>query len=214
MRIGVLGTGAVGKAIGTKLVQLEHDVTMGSRTADNQQAAEWAAAAGEQAAQGTFADAAASGELLFNCTAGMASLEALRAAGEENLSGKILVDVSNALDFSEGVPPILGVCNIDSVGEQIQRFFPETRVVKTLNTVNNQVMVDPSRVPGEHHMFVCGNDDAAKDEVRKLLESFGWQRFIDLGDISAARGMEMYVTLWVRLTGVVGTPVFNIRVAV
>jgi 8-hydroxy-5-deazaflavin:NADPH oxidoreductase len=214
MRIGVLGTGAVGKAIGTKLVALGHEVTMGSRTADNQQAAEWAATAGERAEHGTFAHAAASGELLFNCTAGMASLEALRAAGEENLAGKILVDVSNALDFSQGVPPTLGVCNIDSVGEQIQRFFPETRVVKTLNTVNNQVMVDPGRVPGEHHMFVCGNDDGAKDEVRELLQSFGWERFIDLGDISAARGMEMYVTLWVRLIGVVGTPVFNIRVAV
>jgi predicted dinucleotide-binding enzyme len=214
MRIGVLGTGAVGKAIGTKLVALGHEVTMGSRTADNQQAAEWAATAGERAEHGTFAHAAASGELLFNCTAGMASLEALRAAGEENLAGKILVDVSNALDFSQGVPPTLGVCNIDSVGEQIQRFFPETRVVKTLNTVNNQVMVDPGRVPGEHHMFVSGNDDGAKDEVRELLRSFGWERFIDLGDISAARGMEMYVTLWVRLIGVVGTPVFNIKVAV
>ena len=214
MRIGVQGTGAVGKAIGTKLVELEHEVTMGSRTADNQQAAEWAAAAGERAAHGTFEDAAASGELVFNCTAGTASLEALRAAGEENLAGKILVDVSNALDFSQGTPPILAVCNIDSIGEQIQRFFPETRVVKTLNTVNNQVMVDPGQVAGDHHMFVCGNDDAAKEEVRELLQSFGWERFLDLGDISAARGMEMYLPLWVRLIEVVGTPVFNIKVAV
>jgi predicted dinucleotide-binding enzyme len=214
MRIGVLGTGAVGKAIGTKLVELEHEVTMGSRTADNQQAAEWAATAGERAGHGTFADAAASGELLFNCTDGNASLEALRAAGEENLTGKVLVDVSNALDFSQGARPILAVCNVDSVGEQIQRFFPEARVVKALNTVNNHVMVDPGQIAAEHHLFVCGNDEGAKNEVRKLLESFGWKSVLDLGDISASRGMEMYLPLWVRLAEVVGGPNFNIKVAV
>jgi predicted dinucleotide-binding enzyme len=214
MRVGVLGTGSVGRAIGTKLVELGHEVTMGSRTADNPQAVEWAEGAGERAAHGTFADAAASGELVFNCTAGAASLDALRAAGEENLAGKVLVDVSNALDFSQGMPPILAVCNIDSVGEQIQRFFPETKVVKALNTVNAQVMVDPRRIEGEHHLFICGNDEGAKNEVRKLLESFGWERILDLGDITASRGMEMYVTLWVRLIGVVGTPVFNVKVAV
>jgi 8-hydroxy-5-deazaflavin:NADPH oxidoreductase len=214
MRVGVLGTGSVGKAIATKLVELTHDVTMGSRTPDNLHAVEWAAGAGERAAHGTFADAAASAELLFNCTAGAASLEALRAAGEENLAGKVLVDVSNALDFSQGMPPILAVCNIDSVGEQIQRFFPETKVVKALNTVNAQVMVDPRRIDGEHHLFICGNDEGAKNEVRELLESFGWERILDLGDITASRGMEMYVTLWVRLIDVVGTPVFNVKVAV
>jgi predicted dinucleotide-binding enzyme len=213
MRVGVLGTGSVGKAIGTKLVELGHEVTMGSRTADNLQAVEWAGAAGEGAAHGTFADAAAAGEVVFNCTAGIASLEALRAAGEENLAGKVLVDVSNALDFSQGMPPTLAVCNTDSVGEQIQRSFPETKVVKTLNTVNNQVMVDPRSVGGEHHMFVCGNDDAAKNEVRELLQNFGWERILDLGDITGARGMEMYLPLWVRLIEIVGTPVFNIKVA-
>jgi predicted dinucleotide-binding enzyme len=214
MRVGVLGTGSVGKAIGTKLVELEHEVTMGSRTADNLEAAEWAEGAGDRAEHGTFADAAASGELLFNCTAGTASLEALRAAGEENLAGKVLVDVSNALDFSQGMPPILAVCNIDSVGEQIQRFFPETKVVKALNTVNHQVMVDPGQITGEHHLFICGNDEGAKSKVRELLQSFGWERFLDLGDITAARGMEMYLPLWVRLIEVVGTPAFNVKVAV
>ncbi len=214
MRVGVLGTGMVGKAIGSRLVGLGHEVTMGSRTADNPDATQWAEAAGASAAHGTFVDAAAAGELLFNCTAGGVSLDALRATGEENLAGKVLVDVSNALDFSQGRPPTLGVCNTDSVGEQIQRAFPEARVVKALNTVNAAVMVDPASVPGEHDVFVCGNDAAAKAEVRDLLGSFGWpgEHVLDLGDITSARGTEMYLPLWLRLIGVAGTPHFNIRV--
>ena len=214
MRIGVLGTGMVGKTIGSKLVELGHEVTMGSRTADNPDATEWAEAAGANAAHGTFADAAAAGELVCNCTGGTVSLDALGAARKENLAGKVLVDVSNALDFSQGRPPILGVCNTDSVGEQIQRAFPEARVVKALNTVNAAVMVDPATVPGEHDIFVCGNDEDAKTQVRGLLESFGWpgEHILDLGDISAARGTEMYLPLWLRLIGAVGGPRFNIRV--
>jgi len=213
VRISVIGTGTVGKTIGTKLVELGHEVTMGSRSATNEQAAEWAASAGAGASHGTFADAAAAGELVFNCTAGMVSLEALGAAGEETLSGKVLVDVSNALDFSRGRPPTLSVCNDDSVGEQIQRAFPETKVVKALNTVNAGVMVAPASIPGEHDVFVCGNDDGAKAQVSQLLESFGWpaERIVDLGDITAARGTEMYLPLWLRLMGAVG-PQFNIRV--
>src|SRR5947208_1024899 len=174
MKVGVLGTGSVGKTIGTKLVELGHEVTMGSRSATNEQAAEWAASAGAGAGHGTFADAAASGELVFNCTSGMVSLEALGAAGEENVSGKVLVDVSNPLDFSKGRPPTLSVCNDDSVGEQIQRAFPEAKVVKALNTINAGVMVAPASIPGEHDVFVCGNDDGAKAQVSELLESFGW----------------------------------------
>ncbi len=213
MKIGVLGTGSVGKTIGTKLVELGHEVTMGSRSATNEHAAEWVASAGAGASQGTFADAAAFGELVFNCTAGTVSLEALGAAGEENLAGKVLVDVSNPLDFSKGMPPTLSVCNDDSVGEQIQRAFPEARVVKALNTVNAGVMVDPASIPGEHDVFMCGNDDGAKAQVSELLQSFGWpaERIIDLGDITAARGTEMYLPLWLRLMGAVG-PQFNIKV--
>ena len=213
MKVGVLGTGSVGRTIGTKLVELGHEVTMGSRSAGNEQAAEWAASAGAGASQGTFADAAAFGELVFNCTPGTVSLEALGAAGEENLSGKVLVDVANALDFSKGRPPTLSVCNDDSVGEQIQRAFPEARVVKALNTVNAAIMVDPASIPGEHDVFMCGNDDDAKAQVSELLQSFGWpaDRIIDLGDISAARGPEMYLPLWLRLMGAVG-PQFNIKV--
>jgi predicted dinucleotide-binding enzyme len=200
VKIGVLGTGNVGRTIAAKLVQLDHDVLVGSRTAK------------EDAV--TFADAAAHGELVFNCTAGDSSLEALRMAEADNLADKILVDVANPLDFSRGMPPILAVCNADSLGEEIQRLFPRSKVVKTLNTVNCNVMVNPSLLPGEHDVFVCGNDEGAKDEVRELLQSFGWpaERINDLGDITAARGTEMYLPLWLRLAGVAGSANFNIRV--
>jgi len=214
MRIAVLGSGMVGTTIATKLVALGHEVMMGSRTADNETAAEWVASAGSSASQGTFADAAAHGELLFNCTAGAGSLEALEMAGAENLAGKTLVDVSNPLDFSQGMPPRLFVCSTDSLAEQIQRGFPDTRVVQALNTINHEVMVEPSRVPGEHDVFVCGNDAAAKREVVGFVESFGWPpgSIHDLGDISAARGMEAYLLLWLRLRGTLGTGHFNIEV--
>lgn len=215
MRIGVLGTGMVGPSIATKLVALGHDVRMGSRDAASEKAAEWVASAGERASQGTFADAASFGELVFNCTAGAASLDALALAGEEALAGKVLVDVANALDFSRGMPPSLTVCNTDSIGEQIQRAFPEARVVKALNTMNHEVMVDPSLVPGEHDVFVCGEDASAKAEVVSLLESFGWsrERIVDLGGIAASRGTEAYLLLWLALMGAVGTSRLNIHVA-
>ena len=204
----------VGRTIASKLVALEHEVMMGSRTADNEQAGEWAAGGGANASRGTFADAAAFGELVFNCTAGTASLEALRMAGERNLAGKVVVDVANPLDSSRGMPPTLAVCNDDSLGEQIQRSFPEAKVVKTLNTVNCEVMVEPGRVPGEHDVFLSGNDAEAKARVGELLQSFGWpaERIVDLGDISSARGPEMYLPLWIRLRGALGTRELNIRV--
>ena len=215
MRIGVLGTGPVGQTLATKLVELGHEVRMGSRDAANEKAQAWAAGAGEHASAGAFSDAAAFGELVFNCTGGAVSLEALEQTGDDALRGKVLVDVANPLDFSRGMPPTLTVCNTDSLGEQIQRRFPETRVVKTLNTVNAGVMVNPGQVPGEHDVFVCGNDDGAKGEVVELLTSFGWprERIVDLGGIDGARAVEMYLPLWLRLFGAFGTPHVNVRVA-
>jgi predicted dinucleotide-binding enzyme len=212
MKFGVLGTGMVGNAIATKLVQLGHEVTMGSRTAGNERANTWAELAGDRGYAGTFADAALFGEMIFTCIAGVHTLEALEAARRMFLEGKVVVDVANPLDFSNGMPPTLSVCNTDSLGEQIQRVFPECRVVKALNTVNCTVMVDPASVPGNHNAFVCGSYDEAKQDVIKLLETFGWPRprIVDLGDIAAARGMEMYVTLWLRFYGAVGGPQFNI----
>lgn len=213
MKIGILGTGMVGNTIGTKLVQLGHGVMMGSRSKTNEKAAAWVKASGPKASQGTFADAAKFGEILFNCTHGMASLEVLKLAGAENVKGKILVDISNPLDFSKGMPPTLSVSNTDSLGEQIQRAFPEAKVVKSLNTMNCKIMVNPSLVPGDHDVFVSGNDKAAKEKVTEILKNwFGWRSVVDLGDISTARGVEQLLPLWVRLLGVFGTANFNVKI--
>jgi predicted dinucleotide-binding enzyme len=200
MRIGVLGTGMAGRAISGKLAELGHDVRVGSRTA------------GEGAV--TFADAAGHGEIVFNCTNGAASLDALTAAGADNLDGKVLVDVANPLDFSGGGPALF-VTSTESLGERIQAAFPSARVVKSLNTINCNLMVDAASVPGDHVVFVCGDDDDAKAETRALLGEFGWTggRVIDLGDITAARGTEMYLMLWLRLMRVTGGPNFNISVS-
>ncbi len=213
MKLGVLGTGMVGNTIATKLVQLGHEVKMGSRTAGNEKAVQWAKANGAKASNGTFAETAEFGEIIFNCTAGSASLEALKLAGAKNLKGKILVDISNPLDFSKGMPPTLTVCNTDSIGEQIQRAFSDAKVVKTLNTINCNVMVTPHIVPGPHDIFMSGNDAKAKAKVREIVTDwFGWKSVIDLGDITTARGPEMYLALWVRLMAVNQTPNFNIRI--
>jgi 8-hydroxy-5-deazaflavin:NADPH oxidoreductase len=212
MKIGVLGTGIVGTTLAGKLVSLGHEVRMGAREAGNAKARSWAAATGKGTSSGTFADAAAFGEIVFNCTAGAAALDALRAAGAANLRGKVLVDVSNPLDFSKGMPPTLFTGSGDSLGERIQREFAEAKVVKALNTVNSSVMTDPKRVGGESDVFVCGNDTQAKKRVEELLREFGWNRVIDVGDITASRGTEAYILLWLRLWGVLKTADFNIRI--
>jgi predicted dinucleotide-binding enzyme len=215
MKIAVLGTGGVGETIGSKLVSRGHDVRMGSRTADSPKAVSWTRSAGAHASHGTFADAAAFGEVVFNCTAGVGSLSALEMAGRENLAGKVLIDLSNPLDFSKGMPPTLTVCNDDSLGEQIQRALPATRVVKTLNTVTARVMVEPALIPGRHVLFLAGNDPAAKAQASGWLsEWFGWQPedLMDLGDITASRGMEMYLPLWIRMMLAQGHPIFNVNV--
>ena len=215
MKIAILGTGMVGNALGTKLVQLGHQVTMGSRTATSDAGQQWLHSVGGAAQIGTFADAAAFGDIVIDCTNGANALAALRAAGVENLRGKILMQVGNPLDTSRGMPPTLTICNTDSLGEQVQREFPDVRVVKALNTVNCDIMIAPSRVPGDHDLFICGDDAAAKREVTdRLCEWFGWKpdNIVDLGDITNARGTEMFLALWVRLWGVLGTPHFNIHV--
>ena len=225
MKIAVLGTGAVGKALAGKLDELGHDVAVGTRDpAATLQRAEpdllggppfgaWHASHARVAVQ-TPADAAAEADVIVNATNGAGSIPMLEAAGEERLADKVLVDVSNPLDFSGGRPPTLFVANTDSLGEQIQRRFPRARVVKTLNTMNCEVMVDPAKVPGEHVVFVCGEDEEAKRDVRRLLQGFGWpeHRILDLGGISSARGTEMYLPLWLRLWGAVGTGTFNVAV--
>ncbi len=212
MKIGILGSGMVGQAIGAKLIELGHNVVVGTRDPGKLQ--EWLGKVGGKARAASFADAAAHGEIVFNCTAGVGSLEALKLAGERNLRGKVLLDVSNPLDFSKGMPPTLSLCNTDSVGEQIQRAFPGVRVVKTLNTVNCHLMVNPSQLAGgDHDIFVSGNDAAAKAQVTEILKTwFGWKNVIDLGDITTARGVEMYLPLWLRLWGALQTPALNLKI--
>lgn len=188
---------------------------MGSRTANNEKAAAWVASAGKNASQGTFADAAAFGELLFNCTRGGVSIEALKAAGEANLEGKILIDMANPLDGSKGFPPTLipELSNTTSLGEEIQKAFPKLKVVKTLNTMNCKLMADASLVKGDHDVFMCGNDEEAKKTVSALLkDAFGWKSIVDLGDLSGARGTEMILPLWIRLYAINKSPDFNFRV--
>ena len=214
MKIAVLGTGMVGNALATKLVQVGHQVMIGSRSAESEAGRKWLQSVGGEGQIGTFTDAAAFGELIISCTNGANSVAALRQAGEANLRGKIVIDVSNPLDMLQK-PPTLTFCNTDSLGERIQREFPEAIVVKALNTVNCDVMVNPSLAPGDHNLFICGNDVAAKAKVAQSIESnFGWKRenIVDLGDISNSRGTEMYLALWIRLWGKLGTPLFNIHI--
>lgn len=203
----------VGKAIASKLVTLGHHVCMGSRSSTSEAGEAWALDAGANASFGTFADAARHGALLFNCTNGAASIAALESCEGAALAGKVLIDVSNPLDFSKGMPPTLFICNDDSLGERIQTSFPDLKVVKTLNTVNASIMVDAALLPGKHDLFMSGNDADAKAQVKSLLaESFGWSIIHDLGDITTARGTEMILPLWIRLWNTVGSPMFNFHI--
>ncbi len=211
MKIGILGTGMVGETIGTKLVELGHEVRMGSRSAANEKAESWVAKMDGRASQGTFADAAAFGNLVFNCTKGSISLEALQMAGHSALAGRILVDLANPLDPNHRGQ--LLYCNSESLGERIQAAFPDTRVVKTFNTMWCGIMVNPRRLAEPHAVFMCGNDAAAKQDVTELVTTFGWthEEIVDLGDITAARGTEMVLPLWLRLSGTLKTGTFNFR---
>ncbi len=224
MNIGILGTGVVAKTIGAKLHALGHAVKIGTRDPSATLARSEPDMFGgppvrtwleshPKASLGTFLAAANHGELVFDVLSGQGALAALEAAGP-GLTDKILIDVSNPLDFSKGMPPTLTVSNTDSLGEQTQRALPRTKVVKTLNTVNANLMVDPgSLAGGDHTMFVAGNDAAAKAEVTRILTGwFGWKDVLDLGDISMARGTEMWLPLWVRLYGALGTAHFNAKI--
>lgn len=224
MRFGILGTGVVGKTIAARLAGLEHDVMVGTRKPEETMSRTEPDAYGNppfgtwrqehsDVGLGTFAAAATHGEMVVNATAGAVSLEALELAGEGNLNSKVLIDVANPLDFSQGMPPTLSVSNTDSLGEQIQRRFPDVRVVKALNTMNANLMVEPAQLAGaEHTVFVSGDDPEAKATVTELLRSFGWTDIIDLGDISTSRGTEMLLPIWVRLFSALQKPVFNFRI--
>jgi predicted dinucleotide-binding enzyme len=199
MRIAVLGTGVVGRSLAGRLVESGHDVVLGSRSATNEAAVGWAAEAGPRAKAATFFDAAAEAEVVINATPGAVSLEVLAAASTKNLAGKVLIDVANPLDHSAGFPPSLSISNTDSLAETIQRAFPTARVVKALNTMRADVMVAPDRLAGgDHDVFMAGDDAEAKEVVAGLLREFGWrpEHIRDLGPLEAARGLEMWLPLW------------------
>ena len=224
VRFAILGAGVVGKTLAARLDGMGHEVMIGTRNPEETTSRAEPDAYGNPPFSAwqeehpgvmlaTFSEAAAHGEMVVNATSGVVTLDALELAGEDNLNGKVLVDISNPLDFSQGVPPILSVSNTDSLGEQIQRRFSEARVVKTLHTMNAYLMVDPAQLAGaDHTVFVCGDDAEAKQAVTELLRSFGWTDIVDLGDIAAARGTEMLMPIWLRLFGALQKPIFNYKI--
>lgn len=217
----------VGQTIAEKLSSLGHDVMIGTRNVKDTLAkskpdnfgrppfGEWIKNFAK-IKTGTYAEAAAFAEFIVNATNGMGTLPALELAGKNNLAGKVMLDISNPLDFSKGFPPSLTVCNTDSLAEQIQKNYPDTKVVKSLNTMNAFVMVNPGLLPEDHTVFLSGNDAAAKEKVKELLTSFGWKEknMIDLGDITSARGAEMILPIWVRLYGTLKNPMYNFKIVI
>ena len=224
MKIAILGTGAVGQTLASKLNELGHNVYMAtrnpeatkSRTEPNPMSGvsfkEWHSK-NERVNIIPFNKVPEDSDMILNATSGQVSLQALKSVGEEKLNGKTILDLANPLDFSQGMPPTLTVCNTDSLGEQIQAAYPQSHVVKSLNTVNFGLMVKPDLVPGEHNLFVSGNNDNAKKRVTALLEQLGWSKenILDLGDIKTARGTEMMLPFWINLMGKFGTPIFNFK---
>jgi 8-hydroxy-5-deazaflavin:NADPH oxidoreductase len=216
MKISVLGTGMVGDTIGSRLIELGHEVMMGSRSGANEKALAFVAKHKHGAQAATFADAAAFGELIFNCTKGDSTIDALKLAGPA-INGKILIDVANPLDFSNGAPPSLipSLSNTNSLGEEIQKEFPAIKVVKTLNTMWCGLMVNPLMIgEGNHTNFISGNDADAKAQVKSLLNQFGWknENLLDLGDISNARGTEAVLPIWLRVWSATKNGAFNFKI--
>jgi predicted dinucleotide-binding enzyme len=217
MKIGVLGSGSVGKAIATALTEKGHQVKMGSRDRNNEKVLEWVKN-NKDASSGTFDEAAEFGELLFLCLNGSYTLDAIKSIKEVHTNGKIMVDITNPLDFTHGMPPRLieSLSNSTSLGEEIQKLLPGTQVVKTLNTVNYKLMVNAAEVNGgDHHLFLCGNDTDAKNKVKHLLvDNFHWKadHLIDIGNIKHARTIEAIVPFWVSVWQALGTPLFNFKI--
>jgi predicted dinucleotide-binding enzyme len=216
MRIAVLGTGSAGRTLAEGLTRIGHEVTIGTRdpavSAGREDFARWVSD-WSSVKLATFAEAAEEAELVVNAGSGDATLTMIKAAGVDNLAGKVLIDAANPLDSSAGFPPTLLVKDTDSLAEQVQRAAPDAKVVKTFNTVTAAVMVQPGLLGnGDTSIFVAGNDAEAKATVVALLEDLGWRDVIDLGDLSGARGMEMWLPLWIRLMVTLGTSQFNLKV--
>ena len=221
MNIGVIGSGIVGQSVGGKLAELGHNVVLGTRDPANVDErkgyagtlAEWLAGAGPNARLGTFAEAAAHGEVVVNALQGLVSVEVLKPLAT-SLDGKLLIDISNPLDFSRGMPPaVLTYDGGASLAEEIQRTLPGARVVKTLNTLTASLMVNPRQLAGgDHSIFLSGDDAAAKAQTADILRSFGWRDIIDMGGLITARGAEMILPIWLQLFGAFGSPQYNFKV--
>lgn len=228
MKIAIIGTGTVGQTFASKLITLGHEVMIGTRNVaeklkstakdgyGNPPFAEWHTA-NPKVKLGTFEESASFGELILNVTQGGSSIQALTLAGAKNLKGKIVVDISNPLDFSKGMPPSLipELSNTNSLGEEIQKTFPEAKVVKTLNTMWCGLMVNPGMIAdGNHTAFICGNDADAKSKVKSLINEFGWKQenILDLGDITSSRGTEAILPIWLRIWGATNNGAFNMKV--
>lgn len=197
MKVGIMGTGDVGRTLASAFITLGHEVKLGAREAANEKAAAWTKQAGPQGSQGTFADAAGFADIAVLATHGIANVEVLKAAGAERLAGKVLIDTTNPLDFSKGMPPRLAVGHIDSGGEVVQRAVPGARVVKAFNIVGHESMFRPEYVGGPPDMLICGNDADAKKQVTSILHDFGWAEVVDFGGIDASRCLEPLCLAWV-----------------
>jgi predicted dinucleotide-binding enzyme len=204
MKIGMLGTGDVGRALGRGFVTLGHEVRIGARTPNHEKAMEWVGEMGGRASQGTFAAAAGFGEIVVFATLGVANPEVVRAVGSEAFAGKVVIDATNPLDFSQGFPPDLAIKGDDSGGETLQRLIPQAKVVKAFNTVPNALMFKPELAGGPPDMFIAGDDANAKAEVTAILNDFGWPRAIDMGGIKAARWLEAMCIAWVIASSATG----------
>jgi 8-hydroxy-5-deazaflavin:NADPH oxidoreductase len=196
LKVGILGSGVVGQALGRGFANRGHPVMLGTGSPGSDKLLEWVQSTGKNASTGSFAEAAAYGDILVFATLGSAVERVIELAGKENFSGKVLIDVNNPLDFSgKSVGLFVGIN--DSLGERIQRWLPKAKVVKCFNTVGNSQMVDPRHKDGE--MLICGDDAAAKEQVAKIVKEFGWKGVIDVGGIEGARWLEAMVPLWVRV---------------
>jgi 8-hydroxy-5-deazaflavin:NADPH oxidoreductase len=226
MKIAILGTGMVGQGLALALQAKSHEVMIGTRDvaaslANTQPSAYGMPSFGvwhkdhKGIRVATFAEAAQFGDLLINASNGGAALQVLSLAKLDTVGNKVLIDVSNDLDASKGMPPMSRSSDVAGagLGERIQAAYPSLRVVKTLNTMNVQIMVNPASVPGDSTVFMSGNDVQAKKIVEEILQSFGWKDILDLGDISSSRSVEMLLPVWLRAMGVIGHATFNFKIA-
>ncbi|NTW22594.1 NAD(P)-binding domain-containing protein [Candidatus Falkowbacteria bacterium] len=224
MKIGIMGTGIVGRSHAEKLTELGHEVMIGTRSVEKTMAEDKPDGMGnvpfrdwhksnQTVKLGTFDEAARFGEIVYDVLRGEVAVGVFASLDKESLSGKIVVDIANALDFSQGMPPLLLVHDGNSLGEQLQKAIPGAKVVKTLNTVSAQLQTNPMMLnDGDHQVFMSGNDPDAKKSVEAILRSYGWKNILDLGDITTARGTELLMPMWLRLWGALGTPLFNYKI--